>query len=75
VKTLTIREARDQMARIEQILAREGEVLLTRRGQPIARILPLTGGRAIPSRAALRRQMTRVKRPSEEIVRDDREGR
>ena len=75
MKTITVREARDEMARLEEILAREGEVVLTRRGRPIARILPVHGRRAIASRASLRQQTPRVRRPSEDLIRADRDDR
>jgi antitoxin (DNA-binding transcriptional repressor) of toxin-antitoxin stability system len=74
MKTLTVREAREQMAHIEKLLATEGEVILTRRGKPIARIVSLTGGRPLPSRAALRAQ-TRQLRPTEALVREERDER
>jgi antitoxin (DNA-binding transcriptional repressor) of toxin-antitoxin stability system len=74
VKTLSIREAREQLTSIEELLAKEREVVLTRRGQPVARILPLSGPRRMPSRANLRRKMPCLT-PSEVLVRADRDGR
>lgn len=74
MKTLSIREAREQLTSIEELLAKESEVVLTRRGQPVARILPLSGPRRMPSHANLRSKMPRLT-PSEDLVRADRDER
>ena len=40
MRSLSIREIRSEIPRLEQILANEGELVITRRGRPIARLLP-----------------------------------
>jgi len=40
-KTLTIREAREGLSHPDQMFAGDDEVIVTRRGEPIARILPI----------------------------------
>lgn len=42
MRTVTIREAREGLSHPEQLFAGADEVIVTRRGEPIARILPLT---------------------------------
>jgi prevent-host-death family protein len=75
MKTLSIREMRSALPRIAQIVAEEGEVVVTRRGQPLVRILPARPKRGIPSRATLRASMPKLKVPSEELIRKDRDLR
>ena len=75
MKTFTIREVRAALAHLEEILAKEGEVLVTRRGRAVARLLPVRPARAAPSHAKLRAAMPRLSVPSETLVREDRELR
>jgi len=41
MKTMSVRELRQQTSHLKEILAAEGEVLLVFGGEPIARILPI----------------------------------
>lgn len=75
LKTLSIRQIRSALPHLDEIVAEEGEVVVTRRGRPLARILPARSRRRIPSRAELRASMPRLKVPSEELIRQDRELR
>ena len=75
MKRLSIREMRSALSRIEEIVAKEGEVVLTRRGRPLARILPVRPRRAIPSRAELRASMPKLEVPSEVLIGRGREAR
>ncbi|MHB8621766.1 MAG: prevent-host-death protein [Sulfuricaulis sp.] len=43
--------------------------MITRRGQPIARLLPLRSKRQMPLHADLRASMPRLKKGSEKLVR------
>jgi len=56
-------------------VAEAGEVVVTRRGRPLARILPARSRRGIPSRGELRASMPRLKVLSETLIRQDRERR
>jgi len=48
MKKLTIRETRQGLSRLEKILAQEGEVTITRRGEAIARVVPIGKQKPIP---------------------------
>jgi len=75
MKKLTIRQARESLGNLDRLLAEEGEVTITRRGDEIARVVPVGGKRLMPSHAALRRSMRRMRRGSERLVREDRDAR
>ncbi len=76
MKKLSIREVRKELAQLDELVAREGEVVVTRRGLPIARLLPLYAKRRPPpSHADLRASMPRMKAGSEKHLRDERDER
>lgn len=75
MKTLTIREAREGLSHPEEMFAGEEEVLVVRRGEPVARILPATPKRKVRSLAAFRATMPFQDVPSEVLVREDRDAR
>jgi antitoxin (DNA-binding transcriptional repressor) of toxin-antitoxin stability system len=72
---LSIREARQSLSKIEQLLNLEGGVTITRRGKEIARVLPINREVSIPSHRKLREQSLLQKRGSELLVRADRDER
>lgn len=47
MKELTIREAREGLSHPERMFADADEILVTRRGKPVARILPVTPQRRL----------------------------
>ena len=75
MRSISVREMRAALPRLEQLLRLEGEVLITRNGKPVARVLPTAPAGGIPSRAELRRKMRRVEVGSEVLVREDRDAR
>ncbi len=75
MKRLSVREMRAELTRLEELLGKEGEVLITRRGNAIARVLPVRSTKAMPSHAELRASMPRLKIGSERLVRADRDER
>jgi len=75
MKKLTIRETRQSLSHLERLLMAEGEVTITRRGQAIARVMPITRKLAIPSHKKLRGKMPRLRKGSETIIREERDGR
>lgn len=75
MKKLTIREARQSLTHLDQILAAEGEVVITRRGEPIARLARIGRKRPIPSHRNLREAMRPMRKASEEMTRQDRDAR
>jgi antitoxin (DNA-binding transcriptional repressor) of toxin-antitoxin stability system len=75
MKKLTIREARQALSQLDKMLAVEGEVTITRRGEAIARIIQTGKQRPIPSHKGLRERMPRMRKGSEKLIREDRNGR
>ena len=76
MKTLTIREMRGALTHLDELLDEEGEILITRRGRAVARLLPVRRrGRTAPSHAELRAAMPRMAEGSEALVRRDRDAR
>ena len=74
---ISVRELRELLRSLEDRLESEGELLLTRRGKPIARILPVERrkGADRPSHADLRASIRPLVTGSERHVRADREER
>lgn len=80
MKTLTIREAREGLSHPDQMFADSDEVLVVCRGEPVARILPVTPSvaprkKAFRSLAAFRASQPMQEIPSEVIIREEREER
>jgi len=75
MRELSIREMREKLGSLDQLVKTEGEILITRHGVPIARLLPVMGTQTRPSHTDLRARMQRLDTPSEILVRDDRDQR
>jgi antitoxin (DNA-binding transcriptional repressor) of toxin-antitoxin stability system len=75
MRSISVREMRTALPRLEQLLAEEGEVVITRNGKPVARVLPTPSGTPIPSHADLRGRMRRLDVGSEVLIRQDRDER
>ncbi len=75
MKKLTIREIRQSLSHLDRLLAVEEEVMITRRGDPIARVVQLGKKRSIPSHRDLRDGMKRMHKRSEALIRQDRDER
>lgn len=75
MKALSVREARGALSHLDRLLEQEGEVVITRRGKSVARLVPLERKRPIPSHKGLREKMPRLGVGSEALVREDRDGR
>ena len=75
MKSLSIREVRKELAQLDELVSREGEVVVTRRGKPIARLLPMRSKRRMPSHADLRASMPPLKIRSEGHIRSERDER
>jgi len=75
MKTLNIREVRRSLGNLDALLDKEGELTITRRGEKIAKVTRIGGQRPMPSHARLRRSMPRLRKGSEELIREDRERR
>ncbi len=75
MKKLTIREVRQALSHLDRLLEVEGEVTITRRGEPIARVVQIGRKRPIPSHRDLRQSMPKMQRGSEDLIREDRDER
>ena len=76
MRRVTVREMRAMLPGIEAVLQGEGELVLTRRGRPVARLVPVAAERPRrPSNADLRALMPVQEVASERLVREDRDGR
>jgi antitoxin (DNA-binding transcriptional repressor) of toxin-antitoxin stability system len=75
MKQLSVRAVRAELPRIDRLLALRGEVLLTRRGKPVARLLPVRQATRPTSHASLRRGMKRLAVGSEVYLRAERDER
>jgi antitoxin (DNA-binding transcriptional repressor) of toxin-antitoxin stability system len=75
MKKLSIRETRQALSKLDRLLEVEGEVMITRRGEAIARVTHIGRRRLIPSHSDLRAKMSRMGKGSEKIIREDRDAR
>ena len=76
MRKLTIRQTRQSLSRLDRLLEVEGELVITRRGEPIARLTQINNEkRPIPSHKDLRDSMPRMRRGSEKLIREDRDAR
>lgn len=78
MRELSVREMRQGYEVLHKLLEDEGEVVLTLRGKPFARVLPLETAappRRLPSLKWLRDQMPFQEIPSEVLIREDRDAR
>ena len=76
MKSITIREAREGLSHLEQMFAGNDEVIVTRRGEPVARILPIKPAKPkFRSLAAFRASQKPLNPPLSQTVIEDREDR
>ncbi len=73
MRTISIRELRASLSFIDEIVERDGDVVLTRNGRPLVRMVPLNPRLTAPSHADLRATMPYMRVPSEHLIRADRE--
>jgi antitoxin (DNA-binding transcriptional repressor) of toxin-antitoxin stability system len=76
-KSLSVRAARVQLTRIDELLEQEREIIITRRGKPIARLVAvdLAQRRKVPSHAQLRAKIKHLERATQDLVREERDER
>ena len=72
---ISIREMRNQLGKLDKLIAKERELIITRHNKPVARILPITGEKKKPTHKALRDRLPYQEVSSEELTRKDREER
>lgn len=75
MKTLNIRQVRASVGHLDELVAKSGEIVVTRHGKPILRILPIQNKCERPDHAQLRKQMKPLKISSHELIREDRNER
>lgn len=75
MKTVSVRELRSEIPHLRRLLEQEHELLLVSNGEPVARILPATRARQLPSLAEHRARMRRISVPSETLLREERDRR
>ena len=75
MKTLSVREVREALPKLEKLLARHGQILVARRGKPIARLSRFVEEPNWPSLEAWRASMPFQEVPSEVLIRQDRDER
>lgn len=75
MQTLNIREVRGVLGHLETLLDVSGEIIITKRGEAIARIIPIQGKQKRPAHEELHRLTKKLKTPSEKLLRDLRDER
>jgi len=75
MRTLSIREMRSQLGRLDSLISEEHELIITRHNKPVARILPIKEKQQRPSHKALRDALPFQEVSSEVLQRKDREER
>ena len=75
MKELNVREMRANIGRLDELLEEAGELIISRRGQPIARVLPVSRQRQRPDHADLRRRTALLTTPSADLIRAERDER
>lgn len=72
--TLNVRQVRASIGHLDELVEREGEVLVTRHGEPIARIVSIRAKQKRPSHANLRNSMP-PQTSASELIRQERDLR
>jgi prevent-host-death family protein len=75
MKAINIREFRAHAGHLDKFVEQSGEVIITRHGKPILRILPIQAKCERPDHSDLRKKMPLLKKSSADYVRKDRDER
>jgi prevent-host-death family protein len=75
MQTLSVREMRNQLGKLDKLLGQGQEILITRHNTPVARILPIKRVKKKPDHKSLRDCLPYQDIPSEVLQRMDREER
>jgi hypothetical protein len=73
LKEPNIREMRASLGHLDALIAAEGELLIRRRGNSIARVLPMMPQRRLPSHSDLSQRMPLFQAPSADLIRNERD--
>jgi len=72
---ISIREMRNQLGRLDTLIAEAQELIITRHNKPVARVLPIKGGKPRPGHKDLRDRLPFQEIGSEVLQRKDRKDR
>jgi antitoxin (DNA-binding transcriptional repressor) of toxin-antitoxin stability system len=75
MKELNIRQVRQSLSHLDRLLEAEGEVIITRRGKAVGRVVSVGKKRPMPSHRDLRMEMVRLRRKSERLIREERDAK
>ena len=75
MKTITVREAREGLSHPELLFADNDDVIVTRRGEPVARILPIAKRPRLGTLKDFLNQQPMQAVPSEVLLNEDRKDR
>ncbi len=75
MQTISIREMRNQLGKLDKLLGQEQEILVTSHSRPVARILPVKRKKKRPDHKSLRDCLPYQDITSEVLQRMDREER
>jgi len=73
MQTLSIREVRSALSRLDELLSATNEIIITKRGEAIARILPIKGKHRRPTHDELHSLTKKLSVPSEKLLGDERD--
>ncbi len=75
MQKLSIREMRNQLGKLDSIISKERELIITKHNKPVARVLPIKEKKERPSHKALRDALPYQEIGSEVLQREEREER
>lgn len=75
MQTLSIREIRNALGHLDALLNASGELIITKHGEAIARILPIRGKLSRPRHEDLQRLTRKLSTSSEKLIRESRDER
>ena len=75
MKHLNIREMRSILGKLDSLVEEQQELIITRNKQAIARVLPVRSPKKRPTHAELRLLQQASAITSEDLIRQDRDGR
>ena len=74
MREMSIRQLREALTHLGEIIDREGQFVVTRHGRPLAKVVGLNPCRRAPSHAELRASICQLAMGSETLIRADRDS-
>jgi prevent-host-death family protein len=75
MRTAGVREARQDLTNLLDDVRKGREVVITDRGRPVARLVPVKSRKRFPDLASVRRQTPSLEAPLSQAVIEDRDDR